>query len=303
MRGWLSLLALFVAVAGLGAWVYYRPTAEDDQKPLALSALNASEVRNIRVERSAARAASVGDTTAQGAQAKSAEPPPVIVLQRAEGGWRMTAPFAARAEAFQVERLLSILDTRSSSRFPTTDLGRYGLAEPAVKVTLDGESFAYGAVNTMTREQYVLTRDAVYAIPLTQRNAVPRDADALVSRSLFAPGETPIGFDLPGFAATLQDGTWSFTPQDGSGADERNAWVDAWRQATAVRAKRHDGRTPDASVNVKLGDGRTVAIGILEREPELVLLRADEGIQYHFFADTAKRLLAQPAAKADAPVK
>ncbi len=291
MRSWISLAVLCLAVAALGAWVYYKPEAASQTH--ALSQLTAKDVKRIRVERAAAP------------QAATAAPQSAVVieLERHHEGWRMTAPFSARAEPFQVERLLSILDARSSARFPATDLGRYGLAEPPVKVTLGDESFGYGAVNTATREQYVLTREAVYAIPLAQRNAVPRDADALIARSLFAEHESPVAFELPGFTATLQDGTWNFTPPGSASADERNAWVGAWRQATAVRATRHEGGAPNTNIKVKLADGRTLALGILQREPELVLLRVAEGIQYHFFADTAKRLLAPPQAKSDAANK
>lgn len=298
MRSWVSLAVLCLAVAALGAWVYYKPAAPSSQSH-ALSELAPKDVKRIRVERSAAPpgGAPSGSDLPASAQALAIE------LERHDDGWRMTAPFAARAESFQVERLLSILGARSSARFPATDLGRYGLAEPPVRVALDGESFGYGAVNTATREQYVLTRDAVYAIPLAQRNAVPRDADALIARSLFAERESPVAFELPGFTATLQDGNWIFTPSGEASADERNAWVGAWRRASAVRAEKHDGRAAPATIKVTVADGRTLALAIVQREPELVLLRTDEGIQYHFFADTAKRLLTPPGAKADAAKK
>ena len=300
MRSWISLALLCLAVAALGAWVYHKPD-EPSAQAYGLSTLAAKDVKRIRVERKGAPQAAGPEKPA--AVDTSQAPPAAIELERREDGWRMTAPFAARAEAPQVERLLSILDAKSVARFPATDLGRYGLADPAIKVTLDGETFGYGAVNTATREQYVLTRDGVYAIPLAQRNAVPRDADALIAHALFAPGESPIAFELPSFTATLQDGTWIVTPDDGASADERNAWVGAWRQANAVRAARHDGAAAASAINAKLADGRTIAIGILQREPELALVRTDEGIQYHFFADTGKRLLAPPRVKNDAVTK
>ena len=297
MRSWISLAVLTLCVAALGAWVYYKPHSPGTESH-ALSELAAKDVKRIRVQRSGA--AQPAADSPQAAQPDAAQAPPAAVsieLERHDEGWRMSAPYAARAETLQVERLLSILDARSGARFPASDLGRYGLAEPAVTVTLDGQSFSYGAVNTMTRELYVLTRDAVYAIPLAQRSAVPRDADALIARSLFAQGESPVALELPGVSASLKDGTWVLSPSEGAGADERNAWVDAWHRATAVRAMRHDGRVPGDTVSVKLEDGRTLALGVLQREPELVLLRPDEGIQYHFFADTAKRLLTAPGAK------
>jgi hypothetical protein len=154
----------------------------------------------------------------------------------------------------------------------------------------------------MTREQYVLGRDGVYAMPLSQRTALPRDATNLVSKTLFAPGETPVRFELEGFTATLENGRWTFTPVvEDPGPDERNGWVAAWRQASAIRAAPHDGRKPLATPAVGLQDGRTITFGILQREPELVLLRIDEGIQYHFVPDTGKRLLAPPGAARSEP--
>jgi hypothetical protein len=280
MRAWLSLAVLALVVAALGAWIYYKPAAPT-RASHALSTLKAQDVHRIRIERTA----------------QAAAPASVVVLERTEDRWRVTEPFAARAEAPQVDRLLAMLDAQSVARYPAKDLARYGLEQPAVTITLNDETFALGAVNSNTREQYVLARDSVYAIPLVQRTTVPRDAGALVSRALFAPGEEPVRFDLPGFSAALEDGSWTFTPAgDEPGPDERNGWVGAWRQATAVQAARHDGRQAAENLSVRLKDGRTIAFGVLQRAPELVLLRADEGIQYHFFADTAKRLLSPPGA-------
>jgi hypothetical protein len=210
----------------------------------------------------------------------------------------MTAPITARAEAGQVERLLGILDARSVARYPAKDLARYGLDRPLVALVLNDERFSLGAVNTVTQEQYVLSGEAVYAVPLAQRVAVPRNAESLLARALFAPGETPARFELEAFTASLEDGKWTFAPlEEEPGPDERNGWVAAWRQADATRATPHDGRKPTSTVTVNLQDGRTLAIGVLQREPELVLLRPDERIQYHFLADMGIRLLSPPAAK------
>src|SRR5204863_2119214 len=140
------------------------------------------------------------------------------------------APFSARAEAFQVQRLLAVLEAASVSRFPAANLERYDLDKPQSTVTLDGQAFAFGGVNTATREQYVLTDGAVYAIPLAQRTAVPRDPDALISHALFAPGEVPVRLEFPAFTAALEDRTWEFTPApDDLTPDERNAWAERWK--------------------------------------------------------------------------
>ena len=119
------------------------------------------------------------------------------MLERQDATWRMTSPLQARADAFQVGRVLSILGARSTVRYRADDLARFGLDRPLAKVTVDDQSFTYGALNTTTREQYVLTGESVYVVPLSHGAALPREPDALIARELFAPGETPVRFELP----------------------------------------------------------------------------------------------------------
>lgn len=276
MRSWLVLAALAVAVAALGAWVYLKPSALDANTH-ALATLKLAEVTRVHIERAGAAAP--------------------IVIERGPAGWHMSAPYAARADAGHVERLLAILEARSAVRYPATDLARYGLNAPLGMITANGITFAYGALNAMTREQYVLAGGAVYAIPVARAAALPREPEALLARTLFGPGESPVRFELPRFTMALEDGRWTSKPavQD-SGADERVAWVDNWRNASALKVARHDGRAPGSRVKVALKDGRVLEFGVLQEAPELVLLRADEGIQYHFVVEAARRLFAFPGA-------
>jgi hypothetical protein len=289
MRNWISLAVLFVAVAALGTWVYYRPQAPAMQSH-ALSELEPKDVERIRIERAGS---SASDETAAAPGAAAA-----ILVTRKADAWHLAEPFSARAEFSQVERLLNILSVHAPTRYAATELARYGLEGTPPKLTLNDQSFSFGAVNTMTREQYVLTRDHVYPIALAHRTALPRDANALVARSLFAPGEEPVHFELPGFTATLENGRWVIAPQtEDAGADARNAWVDGWRRASALQASQQSGSAAKENVTIRLKDGRTLALGILAREPELVLLRTDEGIEYHFIAAAAKRMLSPPQEK------
>lgn len=284
MRSWISLGVLFVVVVVLAVWVAYRPKTADSEAH-AISALTASQVTRMRFERT------IQATTSSSEGAKSA------VLERRPDGWHMIRPVPARADSFYVERLLALLEERSLARYPVKDLERYGLDKPLARLTLNDETFNFGAVNTMTREQYVLARDGVYAIPLSQRTALPRDVTSLISRALFAAGEIPVGFQLESFTATLEDGRWIFDPAgEDPGPDERNAWVAAWRQANAVRTRPYDGRKALMNVHVVLQDGRKIGLGVLQREPEFVLVRSDENIEYHFLPDVERRLLRPPGA-------
>ena len=211
VRSWISLAVLFVVVMALALWVAYRPKTADTEAH-AISILTASQVTRIRFERTGPAGTSVN-------AAPSVSKRPVAssaILERRPDGWHMIQPIFARADSFHVERLLALLDERSVARYPAKDLERYGLDQPIARLTLNDETFSFGAVNTMTREQYVLAHDVVYAIPLSQRTALPRHAMSLISRALFAPTEIPVRFQLETFTARLEDGRWIF---DGPGED------------------------------------------------------------------------------------
>jgi Domain of unknown function (DUF4340) len=285
MRAWLSIAALFLVVAALGVWVYLAPPPAQ-VATLALSTLHASDVQRI----SFTHGEQSSDTAADAQRG-------AVVLERKAGGWRITAPFDARAEPFQVERLLGILDARAATRLPAQALAQYGLATPSGRLTLDEQTFSFGGFNQLTREQYVLTNDAVYAIPVSQRTTLPRDVDALIARALFAPDEYPVRFALSGFSMTLDEGRWRLAPDaKETTGDERNAWVNAWRSATAIRVMRPPKtRSVSSTVGITFKDGTELALGIVQREPELVLFRPDEGIEYSFLSEIGKRLLEPPA--------
>ncbi|MGZ5153121.1 MAG: DUF4340 domain-containing protein [Burkholderiales bacterium] len=152
MRSWLSLAILLLVVLAVGAWVYYKPTPSVGETH-ALSALKPAEVKRLRLER-----AQQGKAAEQTDRSGSGQ---ILVLSRENGEWLMTKPFVARAEKIPVERMLSILDARSAVRYPASDLGRYGLDKPQATLTLEDQTFAFGAINNMTRHQYVLTRNEV----------------------------------------------------------------------------------------------------------------------------------------------
>lgn len=289
MRSWISLAVLLVSVAALSAWIYYKP--KPGSTTHAVSSLKPAQVQQVRLEQAAkARATQPPAAT----QPQSAQ----VTLVREGEVWRITSPFAARADVLQVERLLAVLEARASVRYPATDLARYGLDQPVATLTADNQSFAFGAINTTTREQYLLADNAVYLVAVAYGAALPRSADALLARQLLAPAEIPQRFDLPDFSVALEKGTWVVTPAvfDLS-ADERNEWVDAWRQASAMGVSRVEQPRSTQDIRIALRDGRTLHLGIVKREPDLVVVRLDEGVQYSFVPDVARRLLSPPTAR------
>jgi len=276
-RSWLRIVALLIVVVALGCFVYFKPRS-DGPAGYPLSALKAGDAGKIQIERTGQAPAT---------------------LEKKDAQWFITAPFTAPAEPFQVQRLLSILDARASSRLAATDLARFDLDRPVARLTVDAQTFSFGAINAVEHEQYVLTGNTVYPVEPRYGATLPADVTQLIRRQLFAASEVPVRFEFSDFTVASADGKWSVAPAPADlSQDDINRWVDDWRLASALHAEPAAGGKAAGAIKVEFKDGTKVTLGIVQREPELVLLRPDQNLQYAFFAETAKRLLSPPSGDA-----
>jgi hypothetical protein len=272
---WLNA-TLLAAVAALALLAYFKPAGP--AREYALSALAPSQVKTIRIERPGME--------------------PIRIEKRGED-WFVSAPFAARAEAFAVQRLLEIAQAKSAHRLEAARLERFGLDPPEARLVLDGERFDFGLVNPLSHEQYVLAAGAVYTVSPRYGTALPASAAELASRRLFAASEALVRIELRDFVVEKYAGRWRLAGASGgeSSQDDLIRWVEDWRGALALRVTPFSGGRAQERVGIVLEDGRRFALSILAREPELVLVRPDENLQYHFFAGRAQRLLAPPGSE------
>jgi len=273
-RGLWVNITLLIAVVALLLFAWLKP---DQREPdFKLSTLTAADATSIRIEIAGAAP---------------------IVLERPASGWQITAPLAARADNFQVQRLLGILEAKSKDRFPATGLARFELNEPYARVTINQQVFSFGAANPISREQYLLTRDGIYMIDLRHGATLPGNVLQLVSKQLFAPEEAPVAFEFKEFSLAQQDGRWRLTPSAADlSQDDINRWVDEWRLATALAVQPPSDSKPLATVKVRLKSGDDITLSLLQREPQWVLARSDQKFEYQLPGAIAQRLLAPPAA-------
>lgn len=261
-------LALLAAVVGLGLFFYFKPKAGNPAE-FPLSDLKVQEVTRVMIERQ------------DGA----------LTLERRGAVWYVTAPFQSRADPIKIQSILDIASAKSKQRLAARDLARFDLDQPPVRVTIDGRQFSYGAVNTLTREQYVATGDSVFLVPLHFGSAIPRRLSDLAARQVLADDEAPVRFEFPDLTVAQQDGKWVTRPELNLTQDEINQWVQEWRMALASRSEPDAKAKGKQDLKIALKDGKTMTFKILQKEPELVLARSDENMRYYFPQDTGKRLL------------
>lgn len=155
-RLWINL-ALAAVVAALALAAYFRPGTAP-QETFRLSVSVPGQIRRI--------------TIAKPGHA-------LVVLEKQTGQWRIVQPFEARAGEPQVRRLLEILAAASTQRLPAEQLSRFELDKPLLRLTLDGQEFAFGAQHPLQPEQYVATQGWVYLIPTRFFAAAAQPADML----------------------------------------------------------------------------------------------------------------------------
>lgn len=153
-------VALLLAVAAAGVWVYVKPVRETVTTH-ALSARPPAHASKIRIERAGH---------------------PAILLDKSGEIWRIAEPVSAEADTYEVEQVLAILAARALERYPALNLDRYELERPRLRLVIDNESFAFGMTNPVSGEQYVLARDAIYPIAPRYGAALPVDVMQLVRK-------------------------------------------------------------------------------------------------------------------------
>lgn len=282
MRGrWLLNLGLIAVAAALGWLLARQPGLEPAPAQHPLTSRDPATVQHISIRRTGA---------------------PAIELARdAAGKWRLTAPLKARAEPLRTDGLARLVAARTGAGFAAqpAELAQYGLQSPTLTLDIGGTVIALGAEHPLGRERYALVDGTVHLLGLADLRFVPVSASDLIDPQLFAAGERPVALALPGFRLTQGEKAWSLEPAGTQPSQDRLvSFVDEWIHARALSVQPHAGQEPEASIEVELeANGKRISrtIGILSRAPELVLLRADEGLEYHFPAQLGARLLAPPS--------
>ena len=219
-----------------------------------------------------------------------------ISLSKQGADWEMLEPVKIAANAVRVDDLLQLAQADSLSRFPATgkDLVQYGLDKPVIRVRLNDTELLFGGVTPVDRQRYVKLGDTIHTINDRYLFDVSADAAAFVSRDLVPKDKTIVAVTLPDTGLTRDDkGEWTMTPANkGMSQEAAQHFIEAWRDAQAVRVTAYDKRPQQGEVVIQLdGDQPPLHYGIIERKPELILARPDVDMQFYLAAEQADRLL------------
>ena len=282
---------MLAVVAGLVSFLYLKPKQEAAKgNSYEVSSYKLAEFNAIKVE----------------FPAKAA-----VTFEKVNGFWNLTAPYKIRADQASVQRILAVIAAESREKIVTEDLAKFGLHQPAIKLTLyrdknNTEEFLFGTYNPLNDEQYIAHRGAVYLIANTYGEAASIQVMELIDKAPLSPSEKVAGFDFSRLEQweearlnlDLVDGKWKVSlAQAKPTQNELNEWADySWIH---TRAKSVEFYTPDRkavhpSFEIKLADGRKVHFDKIQESPELILARPDEGLMYFFPQDEGFVMLNPP---------
>lgn len=283
---------MLALVAGLVAFLYLRPQANTSAPSQhEVSTLKLADFTSIKVEFPTQAATS---------------------FDKVDGLWHMTSPYKTRADQLSVQRILAIIAAKSTEKFSNTDLAKFGLDKPQLKLKLSSaagaEEFSFGTFNTVTEEQYVGYKDAVYLLSGGYAEAASTQPVELIDKNTLTKNEAKqiVGFDFAHLEqwqvlqlkVDIVDGNWKTNaPKAKITQNEMNEWLDfSWKQAQAKQVELY---TPDhkityPSFELKLKDGKKIHFDKIQEAPDLLLGRPDEGLIYHFSNDVGFTMVNPP---------
>ncbi len=283
-------LVLLGGVLLLVLVVVYQPGLQQPPPLEQLTTLVPAQITRIRIERSA------GDT---------------ILLEKESSGWVLQAPVAMPANNFRVEAVLQTAQAPVHARMQAAEvsLAEFKLDQPRARLWLDTTGIAFGGTEPLSGRRYVQTGDSVALITDTGYFDLVGEFTAFADTALLAADARLIQIDLPALRLVrLREGGWMQAPNRAQmppapdiSMDMINALHDAWRLVRAVQvrpyvAAEHESAAADEVVFISVeGAEAPLRFDILSRAPELVLARADLGVQYRLPGAAAERLFSLSA--------
>lgn len=272
-RLWLNAALVVIAVI-LAAVLYFKPGEKKPAPPTLLTQLQNSQVQNIKI---------VQPNTA------------TVELTRENGTWQMTAPIKMRAEQYEIQSLLNSIRTEVKSSFaaPTTGLDKYGLAEPQLKLWLNGTEFDFGSTEPVDNYRYVLSGGQVHLINGMLFYYANHGPYWWLSKRLLPEGAVITALQLPNASLTLKGTNWELAPANPAiSIDAINALIENWQDAEAIGTAKIGNGQAEGEVAIQIkGESTPLRFAILKDPNFFVLARPDLGIEYQLATSQRDELL------------
>ena len=219
-----------------------------------------------------------------------------MLTRQPGGGWAIAGHTVLPADQLQVSALTRLAQQKPVRSYPVAelDLARLALEPPRASVMLNDIQVDFGDTEPLEGLRYVRVGAQVHLTPDLYQHLIDAGFSQFVQRRLLPEQASISSLSLPAFSVKKSDRDWVTEPQQDVSADRIQQLIDNWQQASALSVKSADTSTAGERIEVVLDDpAQVVRFVIAAREPDLVLLRPDLGLEYHM-GDLDDSLLAVP---------
>jgi hypothetical protein len=260
---WFTNILLLLAIGILTMVARYEPGIEKTPEAQAITALKKNEVQRIHINRP------VRDD--------------LVLTKDSDSSWKLQRTPALPAGSFQVGALLKLVEQEPVRSYAVSDLdlSKLQLAPPTATVVVNDTAVEFGSLEPLEGLRYVRISDQVHLIPDLYQHLIEAHFTQFVRRRLFEGSSRIDAVRLPGLSLTREDRGWSVVPPQDVAADALQQFVDRWQQAVALHIQTAEPGQSGEPVEISFSTPPdSVTLLIAEREPELVLVRPELGIQY-----------------------
>lgn len=284
---WLINLGLILIVVLLISVALYKPGKDKEAREIPLTSLSLENLKNINTIE--IRRKNLTD----------------LSFKKTGQAWQLVKPFPARANEYNINAVLRIATTAVESSFTATaqELEKFGLSKPATVLTLGEYTIIVGRLHPLKNSRYVLFDNTISVLPVHALRILENSENDFINNRLLNEGMKLSEILLPGAKISEKEGQWKVISKKTNGnkenipADKLNDFIAEWENARALTVRRYSGRQAVSKIKLKLrskgaaGKNVKIILGILAYEPELVLYRKDEDLEYLFAQEAGKRLL------------
>ncbi len=278
-RKWLNL-GLAIVVLGLAGLIWYLQMPSPKPESERLTPLSKADIQRIDIR------------PARHAGAR---------LERRDGVWWLVEPLTARADMARVDAAIGLARATSLARYAASavDAEQAGLATPDLVLRINDITLNFGGTDALKGRRFVRVGDEVHLITDRYSYLLQGGLASLVSPALLAPRARLREIRLPGLHLQLQNERWQLASGEARSSDALQALVDNWKHASALKVSRSDGAVENASgdsISLQLvGESEPVRFVLQQGDGEILLIREDLGLAYHFTPSAAARLLSLSA--------
>jgi hypothetical protein len=225
-----------------------------------------------------------------------------LVFGKRDGHWWLLSPFEAPANEIRIRQLLNIAKAESRAHYPLKpeELAKFGLDKPMAVLNLGPFSVRFGGSEPIDMLRYVQIGETLHLVNDDFSHHLLARATDYVDKKLLPEEAKLKSLSLPGLSAVVGgQGQWVLEPPGDISAMFELA--NTWQSARAIEIKRHEGQALGDVIRIGLANGPPLEFVIVQREPDLLLVRPDWKLEYMVAAESGKHLLSlqKPGAETD----